>query len=150
MKKKIVLIQVLYYILFLLCYIGFALISVKLLRTDNLGKVIVRTFFLVFVLTPAFIAVFARFSLFKWYVDPIAAAIVPLFFYIGIWTNQSKQLHSLSRGFLMANRDLADDSGAGWLFLIGLFVFGLLVSFSPARKAGRNISYRIIHKIHAR
>lgn len=32
----------------------------------------------------------------------------------------------------------------GWLLLAGLFVFGLLVSFSPARKNGQSISYRLL------
>ena len=150
MKKKIVLIQVLYYILFLLCYIGFALIAVKLLKTDNLAAAVVRAAALMFIMTPAVIAIFTRFSFLRCVIDPIAAAIVPMFFYIGMIVNQNRQLHALRQAFLMVNRDLADDGGMGWIFLKALFVFGLLTSISPARKAGRSISYRIIHKIHAR
>ena len=34
----------------------------------------------------------------------------------------------------------------GWLFLVGLFVFGLVMSLSFARKKGQSISYRLLSK----
>ena len=150
MKKKIILISIAYYILFLLFYMVFAYLSVKLMKTDNLAAAVVRAGFLVFILTPGIVLVFARFSLLRWYVDPIVAAIVPLFFYFGMVINQLKNINTWGKAFSMINWTLSEDGGTGWGFLIALFLFGLLASFSPARKAGRSISYRIIDKITAK
>ena len=147
MKKKTIFFQILYYVLFLLCYIGIAAVAVRLLKTNNLAKAVVRAAALVFVMTPAVIAIFARFSLLRCVIDPIAAAVVPLFIYIGMIVNQGRHLQSLWSAFLMVNQDLSDDGGMGWLFLKALFVFGLLTSISPARKQGRSISYRLLNKI---
>ena len=63
-----------------------------------------------------------------------------------IWT-QLRRSGALKAAFLLVNSQLADDGGVGWLFLIGLFVFGLLMSLSFARKNGQSISYRILSKI---
>lgn len=35
----------------------------------------------------------------------------------------------------------------GWLFLVGLFVFGLVMSLSFVRKNGQSISYRLLERI---
>jgi len=88
-----------------------------------------------------------RFGLFKWYVDPIAAVEIPLFLYVGMLFNQAKRSGDLSSAFRLVNNDLGDDGGMGWLFLVGLFVFGLVMSLSFARKNGQSISYRLLSKI---
>ncbi len=145
MKKKMLLFHILYYILFLLCYMGVLFVGAKLLRTDNLGEAIARAVLLVYVITPTMILILCRFSLLRWYIDPIAAAIVPLFFYGGTIAN------GMTRGatFLEAFAQTNSEKGF-FLAVIGLFLFGLLVSFSFARKEGRSISYRLLDKITAK
>lgn len=149
MKKKIVLFSILYYILFLLCYIGFAAVAVRLLKTNNLAAAVVRAAALLLVLTPAIILVFARFSLLRWYVDPFAAAIVPAFFYVGLVVNETKHSDSFWEAITTAIWAMTVDTEA-WLLLIGLFLFGLLASFSPARKNGKSISYKLLNKISSK
>ena len=150
MKKKLLIFHILYYILFLLIYVGAAYAAVRLLKTDNLAAAVVRAGVLLFVMTPAMILVFARFSLLRWYVDPLAAAIVPLFLYCVMVINQHKHTGAFGKAFAEVNEALANDSGMGWAFLIGLFLFGLLASFSPARKNGKSISYKLVVKICAK
>ena len=151
MKKKLIIFHILYYVLTLLIYIAF-FYAVSLLfklsgEADNLGAAMAVTYGTLFLMTPLLTAVLMRFSLFRWYVDPIAAAEIPLFLYLGmIWT-QFRRSGELKAAFLLVNRQLADDGGMGWLFLIGLFVFGLLMSLSFARTKGQSISYRILSKI---
>ena len=146
MKKKVILFQILYYILFLLCYVGFAAVAVRLLKTNDLAKAVVRAAALLFVMTPAIILVFSRFSLLRWYVDPFAAAIVPAFFCVGLVVNEIKHRGSFMEATTTAIWALTVDSEA-WLLLIGLFLFGLVASISPARKHGKSISYRLLNKI---
>ena len=150
-KKKLVIFHILYYVLTLLIYIAFFYAVSLLFRlsgeADNLGAAMAVTYGLLFFMTPLLTAVLMRFSLFRWYVDPIAAAEIPLFLYLGmIWT-QFRRSGELKAAFLLVNRQLADDGGMGWLFLIGLFVFALLMSLSFARTKGQSISYRILSKI---
>ncbi len=151
MKKKLIVFHILYYVLTLLIYIAF-FYAVSLLfklsgEADNLGAAMAVTYGVLFLMTPILVAVLMRFSLFRWYVDPIAAAEIPLFLYVGmIWT-QFGRSGELKAAFLLVNSQLADDGGMGWLFLIGLFCFGLLMSLSFARKDGRSISYRMLSKI---
>ena len=146
MKKKIILFSILYYIIFLLCYAGILFGGARLLKTDNLAAAVVRAALLLFVLTPLYVAAFTRFSLLRWYVDPVAAAILPLFFYVGMLINEWKYADSFQAAFSVINRSLCDDGRTGWFFLIGLFLFGLVVSFSPARKNGKSIAYRMLAK----
>lgn len=113
-------------------------------NSNDLGTAIAATLFLLYAATPILMAVLMRFSLLRWYVDPFAAAEIPLFLYVSMLLNQAKRAGSLRSAFLLVNGDLADDSGAGWIFLLALFLFGLLLSFSVARKKGRNLPYRWI------
>ncbi|MBQ8684171.1 MAG: hypothetical protein IJ518_06630 [Clostridia bacterium] len=147
MKKKQLLFHVAYYILSLFIYIGFIFASTKFFHTSNLGAAIAIAYGLMFLATPILIAVLMRFSLFKWYVDPLAAAEVPLILYIGMIINQMNQsgIHVYD-AFLETNKVLCADEKTGWFFLIGLFLFGLVASFSFARKKGESISYRLISK----
>ena len=151
MKKKHVIFHFLYYVLTIVVYMAFFYAASLMLdltgKADNLGSVMAVTYGVLFVMTPMLVAVLMRFSLFKWYVDPIAAAEIPLFLYVAMLLNQAKRSGDLLSAFLLVNNDLGDDGGMGWLFLIGLFVFGLVMSLSFARKKGQSISYRLLERI---
>ena len=151
MKNKHVIFHFLYYVLTIVVYMAFFYASSLMLdltgKADNLGSVMAVTYGVLFVMTPVLVAVLLRFSLFRWYVDPIAAAEIPLFLYVAMIFNQMKHADDLKSAFLLVNKKLADDGGEGWLFLAGLLVFGLLTSLSFARKNGRSISYRLLEKI---
>ena len=152
MQKRTWPFQILYYVLVALIYIGVLTCCAKLFSVRdsegylNLGNVIVMTYLLVFFLTPVMIAALMRFSLLRWYVDPFAAAIVPLYFYFGMVINRVKRTGDWIKAFQDENASLSSN-GDGWLFLIGLFLFGLACSFSIARKNGENISYKLLAKI---
>ena len=151
MKKKHVIFHFLYYVLTMVVYMAFFYAASLMLdltgKTDNLGYVMTVTYGVLFVMTSVLVAILMRFSLFKWYVDPIAAVEIPLFLYVGMLFNQAKRSGDLSSAFLLVNNDLGDDGGMGWLFLVGLFVFGLVMSLSFARKNGQSISYRLLSRI---
>ena len=150
MRKKMLFFHLAYYILVLLIYVGFLYGSVKLFDTSNLGAVIVLVYGLLFAATPILIAVLMRFSLLKWYVDPFAAAEVPLFFYFGMIINQMNRSGVDFYGaFLKINEKLSTNGGEGWFFLVGLFLFGIAVSFSFDRMKEESISYKLISKIVA-
>ena len=152
MKKKHVIFYFLYYALTIVVYMAFFYAASLMLdltgKADNLGSVMAVTYGVLFVMTPVLVAVLMRFSLFKWYVDPIAAAEIPLFLYASMLINQIKHSDSFVSAFRLLNNELGDDGGMGWLFLVGLFVFGLVMSLSFARKKGQSISYRLLAKIN--
>ena len=148
MKKKLVIFHILYYVLTLLIYIAF-FYAISLLfklsgEADNLGAAMAVIYGTLFLMTPLLTAVLMRFSLLRWYVDPIAAAEIPLFLYLSMIWSQLRRSGELKAAFLLVNSQLADDGGMGWLFIIGLFVIGLLMSLSFARTKGQSISYRIL------
>ena len=151
MKNKHVIFHFLYYVLTIVVYMAFFYAASLMLdltgKADNLGSVMAVTYGVLFVMTPMLVAFLMRFSLFKWYVDPIAAAEIPLFLYVGMFFNQMKRSGDLRSAFLLVNSKLGDDGGEGWLFLVGLFVFGLLMSLSFARKKEQSISYRLLSKV---
>ena len=151
MKKKMLIFHFLYYILSLFVYKGFFYVSSRLFdmsgESENLGAAILFVYGLLYVATPIIIAVLMRFSLLKWYVDPFAAAEVPLFLYWSAIINRTKLTGDFSVAFQRVNESFCADDGQGWVFLVGLFIFGLLTSFSLARKEGESISYRLISKI---
>ena len=147
MKKKILLFHLAYYILSILIYTCFLFGSIKLFHTTDLVDAYLSTYGLMFIATPILIAVIMRFSLLKWYVDPIAAAEVPLFLYIGMIVNHMNRSNiNFYEAFLKINETLFADRGEGWLLIVGLFLFGLIASFSIARKNGKSISYRLLSK----
>ena len=154
MKKKHVIFHFLYYVLTVVVYMAFFYGASLLLdltgRGEDLGAAILVTYGVLFVMTPVLVAILMRFSLFKWYVDPIAAVEIPLFLYVGMLFNQAKRSGDLLSAFRLVNNDLGDDGGMGWLFLVGLFVFGLVMSLSFARKNGQSISYRLLERIRKR
>lgn len=149
--KKLAHFQFAYYILTILIYMAFFYSASLILdltgKADDLGSVMVVTYGVLFVMSPVLIVALMRFSLFKWYVDPIAAAEIPLFLYVGMLINHAKRSGDISSAFLLINRKLSDDGGEGWLFLAGLFTLGLLASLSPARKKGKSISFRALAAI---
>ena len=151
MKNKHVIFHFLYYLLTIVVYMAFFYAASLMLdltgKADNLGSVMAVTYGVLFVMTPVLVAILMRFSLFKWYVDPIAAAEIPLFLYVAMLLNQAKRSGDLLSAFRLVNNDLGDDGGMGWLFLVGLFVFGLVMSLSFARKHGQSISYRLLEGI---
>ena len=151
MKNKHVIFHFLYYALTIVVYMAFFYAASLMLdltgKAENLGSVMAVTYGVLFVMTPVLVAVLMRFSLFKWYVDPIAAAEIPLFLYVGMLFNQMKRSGDLLSAFRLVNNDLGDDGGMGWLFLVGLFAFGLAMSLSFTRKKGHSISYRLLSKV---
>ena len=145
-KKKVVLFGTLYYFLafaaYALCYTTLALVPTK-----SLGTAIAWTYGVLFVMTPIAVVLIARFSLLKWWVDPFAALVVPLFFYISMIVTKLNRGASLRSAILLLNNDLGDDGGTGWGFLVCLFLLGLAASFSLARRKGKSISYRLLGKL---
>mgnify|MGYP004596064741 FL=1 len=67
---------------------------------------------------------------------------MPLLLYVLMLAKQIKSSGSFGSAFVGLNRMLCDNGV--WLYLVCLFVFGLALSFSVARKNGQNISYRLI------
>lgn len=82
MRKRMLFFHLAYYILSPLAYGAFFCCVTGLFHTTNLGAAIAVTYGLMFLATPMVIVVLMRFSLLKWYVDPFAAAEIPLFLYI--------------------------------------------------------------------
>ena len=149
MKKKLIIFQFLYYIFTVIVYMAFFYtVSLMLDIADaGLGEAVFATYVALLFMTPVLVAFLMRFSLFKWYVDPIAAAVIPLFLYGSMIINTVRRSdRGLESAFLVVNRELADDGGAGFIFLILLFAFGLIASFSVKRAQGKSISYRLLFK----
>lgn len=145
MKRKNVFFGILYYPLVMLVYLTALKVTslvFNALPDVGLGGLAVLIYGMVFVEIPAVTAVMMRFGLFKLYVDPIAAAEMPLLLYVLMLINQIKRSGTFGSAFVGLNRMLCDNGV--WLYLVCLFVFGLALSFSVARKNGQNISYRLI------
>lgn len=151
MKAKKLFLHLLYYTFVPAVYVLALKLLSGLLRqsgnADNLGAAIVYTYGILLVATPVLTIVLMRFSLLKWYVDPIAAAEIPLFYYLVMIFKKARQTPNLSAAFHAVNASVWDDGGEGLIFLLGLFLFGLLASFSLERKEENSISYRIIKKL---
>ena len=150
MKKKLLTGQILYYVAMgLVYYCALAMTSWIFDTTnpwDDLGLAIAVVYGVIFVLTPIFVVAFMRLSLLPCIVDPIAAAEIPLFLYVGMVMSQVKRADSFAVGIEKLHRSLSADSGQGWLFLLGLFLLGLAASISPARKRGENLTYRLLFR----
>ena len=147
--KKLILFHLLYYILVAGIYTATlycVYLMLKVMGVNPATIVVVALGFL-FLAVPIVIAVAMRFSLFRWYMDPIAAVEFPLFLYVSMVISQTKHSSSVRNAILMVNNDLNDDGGSGWLFFAGLFLFGLLASFSIARKNGQSVSYRLLARL---
>ena len=148
MRKKMLIFHFAYYILSLLLYMVFLYCTAELFPTTSLGGAIALTYSVLFFATPILIVAIMRFSLLRWYVDPFAAAEVPLFLYFGaVIKRMQRSGVPFFDAILTCNEKFSADGGEGWLFFSGLFLFGLAASFSFARKRGESISYRLISKI---
>ena len=113
---------------------------------SSLGKVVAVVNCVLFIGTPVLILFLMRFSLLKWYFDPIAAAEIPFFFCMGMIIKQMNRGSSLVSSLSLVRAELLDDGGEGLWFLLGIFCFGVLSSFSLKRKAEESIAYRIVNK----
>ena len=107
-------------------------------------------YILVFLCIPVGVAIFARLSLLRWYVDPFAAALVPLALYFIMVIDKIEIAGGLWPAFAMINQSLIHKNGEGLLYFIGLFVFGLVASISVARKEGRSISFQWIEMLESK
>ncbi len=148
MKRKLSAHRTVYYIisasLYVILYLLMSLIFSVLKNSKNVGLVSAAFFYALAISLPLIIFIVMRFSLFKWYVDPISAAMIPLFLYIGIVFSQKNGSRSFASAVRLANAELNDDGGMGWMLLLGVFILGLVMSFSVARKNGRSVSFRLI------
>lgn len=151
MRKISAGIHLLNYTLILLTFVAFCFLFSWLYRmsggAENIGIALVFIYTTVFVGMPIVIALLMRFSLLPWYVDPIAAALVPLYLYFGMVIKRAASEESITAAFTHIHKTLNTDCGMGWLFLAGLFLFGLLASFSFDRKEGKSRSYRLLSRL---
>ena len=137
-----------YYLLCAPIYaVAYLAATIMFILIVNFGNVWYLPRYLLLVATPIIVGILTRFSFLKWYVDPIAALEVPLVIYAGsILLNVIRWDVRFYDSFLAYNGQLSADGGKGWFFLLGLFVIGLVTSFSLARKRGESISYRGLSK----
>ena len=150
MKKKVLVWSCLYYISIPLICAGVLYLLSAILRAsgeaDNLGAVMFATYGFLFFGMPIMIVVLMRFSLLKWYVDPLAAAEAPLFLYLSGILNQTKRTGDFLAAFQSVNESFCANGGQGWIVLAGFFILGLFASFSFDRKDGKSFSYRMLSK----
>ncbi len=148
MKKKLIVLRILYHILVLGVYWLFLRVLSLWGKLNggiaNIG-ITLAVVAVWLITTPILICVLMRFSLFKWYIDPIAAAEIPFYLYFIMVVDEMKDY---SDGFLSALKRVNDSLSVdyGWLYFTGLFVLGLLMSFSIERKNGESISFRLLAK----
>ena len=144
MKKRIMIWSIVYYLLIPCIFLGGWLL-LELLPSDenpSLGATGGAIMTMLFVITPVIFYVLTRFSLLKWYVDPFAAAEVPLCLYIWmIFTEMNRWDVSFGKAFANVNESLSRSSIGGWKMLAVLFVLGLVASFSITRKKGESAGY---------
>jgi len=144
MKKRIIIWSVVYYLLIPCIFLGGWLL-LELLPSDenpSLGEAGAGIIAVLF-MTMGVLCVLMRFSLLKWYVDPFAAAELPLCLYIWmIYKEMDRWGVGLGEAFANVNESMCHDSIVeGWKILAGLFVIGLVLSFSVGRKRGDSIGY---------
>ncbi len=151
MKKTVWPFALFYYLLVPCVYLGGFESVVLLFRSskhaDNLVDAVVVSFILVLFFLPVLTAVMMRLSLLKWYVDPFAAAELPLFLYGLSLHGNLKQTDNWLTAVQLTNAALCDDGRLEWLVLVGTFLFGLAFSLSFARTRGESIGYRLLSKI---
>ena len=113
----------------------------------GLGGVIALTYTTVFCILPAAVFILMRGSLLPWYVDPFAAAEIPLAFCAVMMIGPLRRGQAFSAAFETLLIELKDDGGIGGLFLAGMFVFALLAGFSIKRVRGTALSQRLCCKL---
>ena len=139
MQMKRILLHLGYYTLCLLIYtISFPVSEMMFMYMVGFRGASCMAWYLLLIATPIIVAVVTRFSLMKWYVDPIAAIEFPIVIYFSaIFAPMISWDMSFYDSFLRYNEQLSAGGGKGWIFLCGVFVIGLAASFSLARKKGR-------------
>ena len=152
MKRAKIILSVFYYVLvptlFYLFMYAFSFVLEITKGKDNLGFVIAAVYGFLFIFTPIFIAVIMRFSPIKWVIDPFAALEIPLFLYAGmILKDMERRNPGLMSSFSIVNDKLNDDGGMGWIFLIGIFLFGVVCSISYSRVKGSSAFYKLTAKL---
>jgi len=100
---------------------------------------------MVYILLPILFLLFMRFSLLKWYVDPIAAFTAPLFIFLVTLSSNIEKGHDFLNAFSLSLSDFFTTTSL--IYSIILFILGLLASFSFKRKEEKSLSYKIIYKI---
>ncbi|MBO4356181.1 MAG: hypothetical protein J5850_04945, partial [Clostridia bacterium] len=141
MKKTYWIVAVLYYFLVPIAFLFSLFLMALPMRIsslrDNLGAIVVITYGILFILSPVIVFIIMRFSLFKWYIDPIAAAEIPISLYLAmVINNVLNHGVSLSLAFRAVNMDLTDDYGMGFIFFAFLFIVSLIASLSFNRRIG--------------
>ncbi len=136
-----------YYLILPICYLSLLYLTSALLDLtggkDNLGAAMAATYGFLFLSTPILTLILMRFSMLPWIVDPFAAAALPLTLYLGMIFTVYRRCCDLIRAFGDVCISLADDGGEGYLFLCGMFVFGLVCSISFRRMKGDHLPGRI-------
>lgn len=115
-------------------------------RYENIGAVILFTNGILFLFLPVLIVCLMRLSLLRWFVDPFAAAEIPVLLYAGMIGKQISRGHTVGEAFCLVNRSLGRDC-EGFLYLAGLFLFGIVCSFSVERTKGNSVSYKILRRL---
>ena len=150
MRKKILMLlfNLGYYALCLpICTVFFLVSEIMFIFIAGFSGASYMVWYLLLIATPIIVVVVTRFSIMKWYVDPIVAIEVPFVIYVSaILAPMLSWDMSFYDSFLRYNEQLSADGGKGWFFLLGLFVISLAASFSLARTRGKSISYRVISK----
>ncbi len=151
MKRKLLVFGVLYYPLMLLIFAvsfkAFSLLPALLTKPLSAGTAVVFSYLALFIGAPLLVILLTRFSMLRWYVDPIAAIMIPAYIYFSMILTQTGEADGLRAAFLLVNDKLSDDGGIGWMLFAALFLFGLASSFSIARTKGKSISYRLVDKL---
>ena len=145
-KKKMTVCHFLYYFVSFvvcLCAVLFCTSVAGKLSQDKLSAALYAVKLISFACVPAISAVIVRFSMLRWYVDPFAAAEMPLCLYFLFFFSRGDFWRDPLGALSSVNASLFSDGCRGLLFLLGVYLFGLAVSFSIARKKGENISYRL-------
>ncbi len=137
-----------YYLLLPATYILFLVLCSALINAnvDNvIGKILVALYVYA-ILTLIHIVVWVRFSPLPSFVDPIAAAEVPLSIYLLLVFNGMKNDGAFISASGAVHIDLDFDGDTGRV-LFALFVFGLVFSFSIRRRKRKTVAFKIINKI---
>lgn len=138
-KKKYTVYHILYYLLMPVIYWGFYKLAQLILDLSGADKSDLGL---------AMAVTLMRFSLLRWYVDPFAAAELPFLLFIAVFASSFKKTGDLAAALAATNTSLCAHNYDGWLTMLGLFAFGLLMSLSFARKNSESISYRIIARFY--
>jgi len=154
MKKTKIIYNIAYYALVPAVWYGitclYSLATAGMRGTDDLGTAATVVFGYAFVLTPAYTAAAMRFSLLRAYIDPFAAAEIPLAIFLVTVAKQFGRSGELSSAFLIVGGKLSDDYGIRYLFFAGLFIWGLAWSFSKKRLRGESVAYRLLSRLSRR